>query len=67
MLFQGSTWFTEYITSGKYPEYHDYQQAVGMFVPKSIFSYEKPVREPKIIRTSELAKKKGQVQKQKQK
>jgi steroid 5-alpha reductase family enzyme len=32
-LFQGSTWFTESITAGKYAEYRDYQRQVGMFVP----------------------------------
>ena len=32
-LFQGSTWLTELITSGKYPEYAEYQKKVGMFVP----------------------------------
>lgn len=33
MLFQGSTWLTELITSGKYPEYKEYQRQVGMFFP----------------------------------
>jgi hypothetical protein len=33
-LFQASTWFTELITSGKYPEYKEYQQRVGMFLPR---------------------------------
>jgi steroid 5-alpha reductase family enzyme len=33
-LFQGSTWFTELITAGKYPDYKEYQQRVGKFVPK---------------------------------
>lgn len=32
-LFQGSTWLTEKITAAKYPEYEDYQDQVGMFVP----------------------------------
>ncbi|KAG6365230.1 hypothetical protein INS49_006839 [Diaporthe citri] len=32
-LFQGSTWLTELITAGKYPEYKDYQRQVGMFAP----------------------------------
>jgi hypothetical protein len=34
LLFQGSTWFSEKITGGKYPEYKDYQRLVGRFVPK---------------------------------
>jgi steroid 5-alpha reductase family enzyme len=33
-LFQASTWFTELTTSRKYPEYREYQQRVGMFLPK---------------------------------
>jgi len=34
MLFQASTWFTELISSQKYPEYKEYQQRVGKFLPK---------------------------------
>lgn len=34
ILFQASTLFTESITSGKYPEYANYQKAVGMFIPR---------------------------------
>jgi hypothetical protein len=33
-LFQASTWFTELITAKKYPEYKEYQQRVGKFLPK---------------------------------
>jgi len=33
ILFQGSTWLTERITSGKYPEYKAYKERVGQFVP----------------------------------
>ena len=33
-LFQASTWFTELISAGKYPEYKEYQQRVGKFLPK---------------------------------
>jgi steroid 5-alpha reductase family enzyme len=54
MLFQGSTWLTELITAGKYPEYKHYQRQVGMQIP-SLTPYKSP--EPKVIRTSELAKK----------
>jgi steroid 5-alpha reductase family enzyme len=34
MLFQASTWFTELVTAGKYPEYKEYQKEVGKFVPR---------------------------------
>ncbi|KAI9806272.1 MAG: hypothetical protein M1825_006387 [Sarcosagium campestre] len=34
ILFQASTWFTELITSGKYPEYEEYKARVGKFIPK---------------------------------
>lgn len=34
ILFQASTWFTELITAGKYPEYNEYQQRVGKFLPR---------------------------------
>ncbi|KAF6820448.1 DUF1295 domain-containing protein [Colletotrichum sojae] len=54
MLFQGSTWLTELITSGKYSGYGDYQKQVGMFMPTSLWGYQKP--QPKVIKTSELAK-----------
>lgn len=33
-LFQGSTWFTELVSRGKYPEYKEYQAKVGKFLPK---------------------------------
>ncbi|KAK0621250.1 hypothetical protein B0T17DRAFT_617721 [Bombardia bombarda] len=65
LLFQGSTWLTELITAGKYPEYNEYRNRVGMFVPTSFSPYMTPVVKPKIIRTSELAKKLEQKQKQK--
>ena len=34
ILFQGSTWLTELLSSGKYPEYKEYQARVGKFLPK---------------------------------
>lgn len=34
ILFQASTWLTELITAGKYPEYKEYQQRVNKFVPR---------------------------------
>lgn len=44
MLFQGSTWLTELITAGKYPEYSMYQQKVGRFAPKALSPYQTPVK-----------------------
>lgn len=34
LVFAGSTPLTEYISSGKYPEYKIYQKRVGRFLPK---------------------------------
>ena len=34
LLFQGSTWLTELLSAGKYPEYKVYQERVGKFLPK---------------------------------
>ncbi|KAM0436783.1 hypothetical protein ACHAPT_002494 [Fusarium lateritium] len=56
LLFQGSTWLTERITSSKYHEYPLYQKHVGMFLPTSLQPYRTPVQQPKVIRTSEIAK-----------
>ena len=36
ILFQASTWFTELVTAGKYPQYAEYQKKVGMFVPGAL-------------------------------
>jgi steroid 5-alpha reductase family enzyme len=33
LVFAGSTPLTEWISSGKYPEYKLYQQRVGKFIP----------------------------------
>lgn len=62
MLFQGSTWLTELITAGKYPEYKAYQKQVGVLLP-SLRPYTAPVATPKIIRTSDLAKREKAKQK----
>jgi steroid 5-alpha reductase family enzyme len=62
LLFQGSTWLTELITAGKYPEYTQYQKKVGMFIPVSLKPYKTPMGQPKIIRTSELAKRESKKQ-----
>lgn len=58
LLFQGSTPLTEWITGSKYPEYKHYKEKVSCFVPTTVEPY-KPEgpKEPKVIRTSELAKK----------
>jgi hypothetical protein len=46
ILFQASTWFTELITSEKYPQYALYQQRVGKFLPKTkTVSMEEPETE----------------------
>ncbi|KAH7049172.1 hypothetical protein B0J12DRAFT_664278 [Macrophomina phaseolina] len=42
LLFQGSTWLTELITAGKYPEYKDYQKQVGKFLPNLLRGKYKP-------------------------
>ena len=34
ILFQASTWFTELLSTRKYPEYKEYQKRVGKFLPK---------------------------------
>lgn len=60
LLFQGSTWLTELISSGKYPEYRHYQLTVGMFLPNSLSPYRALDDGPRIIRTSELAKRQQQ-------
>lgn len=36
LIFFGSTPITEWISEGKYPEYKQYRQQVGMFLPKSL-------------------------------
>ncbi|KAI1659548.1 DUF1295-domain-containing protein [Daldinia decipiens] len=53
MIFQGSTWLTELISSGKYAEYKFYQRQVRAHIP-SFTPYKTPT--PKVIRTSELEK-----------
>jgi len=65
MLFMGSTWLTELITGGKYPEFAEYKKQVGCFFPSSFKPYSTPIIMPKIIRTSELAKRAEEKKKQK--
>lgn len=68
LLFQGSTALTEAITSSKYAEYKDYQNQVGMFFPLGFAGYKPlPPKGPKIIRTSELAKRMEEKEAKKQK
>jgi len=50
LLFQGSTWLTELITAGKYPEYNEYKQQVGMFLPISGRGYAPPKETAKKIK-----------------
>ncbi|KND95165.1 hypothetical protein TOPH_00697 [Tolypocladium ophioglossoides CBS 100239] len=67
LLFQGSGWLTEAITAGRYPEYAEYQRQVGMFIPTSLRGYQAPAHKPKVIRTSDLTKRRQEKEKQKQK
>ena len=46
LLFQGSTWLTELLTAGKYPEYKEYQRQTGMFLPSVWRGAYKPLDEP---------------------
>lgn len=63
MLFQGSTWLTEMITSGKYAEYAEYKKQVPMFMPsiRYLGGYKPPG--PKVIKTSDLEKRQGKEEK----
>ena len=58
LLFQGSTNLTERITRNKYPGYREYQRQVGMFVPTGLQGFKAPA--PKVIRTSDLAKRQAE-------
>ena len=33
LLFAGSSWLTEWISSSKYPVYNDYRKKVARFIP----------------------------------
>ena len=61
ILFQGSTWLTELLTSRKYPEYVEYKKRVNKFLPKlggqlpGDFSDKRPVPERTV--TSEVFEK----------
>ncbi|KAI1374547.1 DUF1295-domain-containing protein [Hypoxylon crocopeplum] len=62
MIFQGSTWLTELISAGKYPEYELYRKQIGAHIP-SLTPYKTPTVTPKVIRTSDLAKRQKAKQK----
>jgi steroid 5-alpha reductase family enzyme len=61
ILFQGSTWFTELVSAGKYPEYKEYQQRVNKFIPRlstdapGDFSDVKSVTGPTKVQTEKKA------------
>ena len=55
ILFQASTWFTELLSTRKYPEYQGYRRKVGMFVPGLVSAFSNGL-EDKIV--ADLDKKK---------
>ena len=68
LLFQASTWLTERISAGKYPEYKDYQARVGKFYPslQTFFSGPTALSDPKVsrekkndVKVANINKKKG--------
>lgn len=61
-LFQGSTWLTEKLSAGKYPEYADYQARVGRFVPRwSVKAKQQQQQQPKKMgKTSKIEAKKAE-------
>ena len=63
ILFQSSTWFTELITSGKYPEYKEYQQRVGKFLPRLSTELPGGISDRKAKPKVEKAEKKNAVKK----
>ncbi|KAJ9221872.1 hypothetical protein DTO027B5_4625 [Paecilomyces variotii] len=52
LLFQGSTNLTEEISANKYPEYKDYQDRVGRFIPRLSVEPRGSKRAPKSKRNS---------------
>ena len=58
ILFQGSTWLTELLSAGKYPEYKVYQERVGRFLPKLLTrSMEAPKTEKEEAKVKEAKSK----------
>lgn len=47
ILFYSSTWFTESVTGGKYPDYAEYQERVAKFIPKFGTQLMPPPKSPK--------------------
>ncbi|KAH7041202.1 uncharacterized protein B0I36DRAFT_20530 [Microdochium trichocladiopsis] len=57
MIFQGSTWLTELISGGKYPEYQEYKKQINAFLPTKR-AYKPPAVKPtKVHETTGLAAK----------
>lgn len=68
LLFQASTWLTERISAGKYPEYKEYQARVGKFYPSLTTWFNGPTalgdpkvssEEKKEIKAANINKKQG--------
>ncbi|KAJ8117532.1 hypothetical protein OPT61_g1300 [Boeremia exigua] len=58
ILFQSSTWLTELLSAGKYPEYKVYQERVGKFLPKLLTqSMEAPKTEKEVAKVNDARKK----------
>jgi steroid 5-alpha reductase family enzyme len=54
ILFQSSTWLTELLSAGKYPEYKVYQERVGKFLPKLLTrSMDAPKTEKEVAKVQE--------------
>ncbi|KAF2139687.1 uncharacterized protein K452DRAFT_320308 [Aplosporella prunicola CBS 121167] len=64
-LFQGSTWLTELLTAGKYPEYKEYQQRVGKFFPSLLGERWVEAKAPVPARPQKSAGPKGSAKKSK--
>lgn len=58
ILFRSSTWLTELLSVGKYPEYKIYQKRVGKFLPKRGLSMDEPksADEKKLLAHADLKK-----------
>jgi steroid 5-alpha reductase family enzyme len=45
ILFQASTWFTELVSTEKYPDYKLYQRKIGKFYPISLVPFSQKIEE----------------------
>jgi len=54
-IFQGSTWLTEQISSGKYPEYAEYKKQINAFLPTNRWYIPPAVKPTKVPKTTGLA------------